>query len=683
MHHCCVKLVCAVVGITFVACVPEAEPEPPPLGETTLEIGSPCIGDVQGTGGDGFGWIGLRSDGTVWEGSPARVIPELDGDVESISDVDGEALHYCAITTDGNVWCWGRNTSGQCGNAMPAGELPDPFNVPLPAAATEVSVGWGFTCALLVDNTVWCWGINQLGQMGIGTTTTEELVPVQVTGLPNNVSRVSAGYDHTCVIAGTDLYCWGGNLYGQIGQNDTTPPDPPHLTPKLAMSNVQYISAGGFFNCAIDTTDQLWCWGDNADGHLGLGDQSNRSVPTMVPGMDDVAEVDTGVRSACGLLNDGSVHCWGFQGSGRLGDGVYAMDDVTRRTFPAPVHGPLGQPGGAQSIRVTEGAGCAVATNGSLWCWGWGEFLDGGDQTAIPVEVNLCDLPMITSLDPATGSTLGGTHVVIHGDSFQDGATVTFGGMAGTNVSFVSAAQIEVDAPALFESVQDVVVTNPDGTSAIIEDGFAFLPPPSVWQVTPSSGSVEGGDRVTVLGSGLQPGVVVTFGDADATDPTIVDEGVEVTLPAHAAGVVDVTVTNPDGGSDTASMVFEFVVPPTPASLDVSVGPTAGGTRVIITGDGFDWTSAVTFGGVLAESVTYADPMTLSVYTPAHEAGTVDVVVTNDDGLTGTLAGGFTYDDDGGGGGGGCCSAGNDTPPSGSLVFAVFGLLFVMRRRRL
>jgi alpha-tubulin suppressor-like RCC1 family protein len=686
VHHVVVKSLLVVLCITFIACVPEAdEDEAPPVGETTLEIASPCVGDVQGLGGDGFGWLGLRSDGTVWKGFPAQNVPGLT-DVTAISDVDGESLHHCAIKSDGSLWCWGINTQGQCGNGAPVGELTEPYEVPLSADVLEVAVSWDFTCALLDDNTVWCWGGNAYGQIGTGATSTNVLTPTQVTGLPANVSRVSAGYDHVCVIAGTDLWCWGGNLYGQIGAGDYTPPAPEHLTPELVMSNVQFISAGGFFNCAIDTSDQLWCWGDNASGHLGLGlgDTSNRNVPTMVPGMDDVAEVDTGVRSACGLNNDGSVECWGFQGSGRLGDGVYAMDDVTQREAPEPVHGFLGMANGASTLRVTEGAGCAVAMNGSLWCWGWGEFLDGGGPTAVPVEVNLCDLPMITMLDPASGSTAGGTHVVIHGDSFQDGATVDFGNTPGTNVTFVSQARIEVDAPAFFESTQDVTVTNPDGTVAQVLDGFQFLPPPAVWQVTPSSGSVEGGDRVVVLGSGLQADVTVTFDDADATDPVLVDGGVEVTTPAHAAGVVGVTVTNPDGGTDTTDMIFEFVVPPTPVSLDVAVGPTAGGTRVIITGDGFDWTSAVTFGGVPAESVTFADAMTLSVYTPAHDEGVVDIVVTNEDGLTGTLVGGFTFDDDpdtNGGGGGGCCSAGNDTPPSGSLVFALFGLLFVMRRK--
>lgn len=669
------------------------ETAPPAVAGAVRSITSPCVADVQGLGGYGYGWLGLRTDKTVWKGSPARLVSELADEVEAISDVDGESLHHCAIKTDGSLWCWGLNLHGQCGGGDTTPEISAPIPVlGLPDAVVEVSVSARFTCARLVDNSVWCWGSNIDGQIGTGSVSALELTPRRVEGLPTNVSRISAGYDHVCVIAGTDLWCWGGNLYGQIGAGDFSPPAELHLTPELVMTNIAKLSAGGFFTCVIDLSAQAYCWGDNESGHLGLGlgDTANRNVPTLVPALDDMADIDAGVRSACGLKNDGSVWCWGFQGRGRLGDGVYALDNTTQREEPQPVLGPLGEPGGATAIRFTEGAGCAIATDGSLWCWGWGTFLDGGTETATPVEVDLCNLPMMTELSPAAGSTLGGTHVVISGDAFQDGATVEFGAEPGTNVMFVSADQLEVDAPAYWPSVQDVKVTNPDGTVAILYDAFEFVPPPAAWLVLPAKGPIAGGVRVTVHGSRLRDGVVVSFDGIPATDAAFVDDGVEVTLPAHEAGVVEVTVENPDGQRADGEVLFTYVEPPTPESLDFTSGPPSGGTRVVITGKGFDWTSVVYFDDIAASSITYVDPQTIAAYTPPHEAAVVDVTVTNEDGQSGTLADAFTYGDgggdggggDGGGGDGGCgCATSGRRGAPGPLVLLVIGLVVARRRR--
>lgn len=649
----------AVVVLFLAACAGDSAPS-----STARAVTAPCVGDVQGYGGLGYGWLGLRDDGTVWRGSPAQKVHELGADVVAVADVDGESLHQCAIRADGTLWCWGNNGRGQCGTGVATPELPAPsMVVGLPAGVASVSVSWDFTCALLVDGTVWCWGANSFGQLGDGTFE-DRLTPVQVPiGAGND--QISAGYDHTCALEDGVLSCWGGNLYGQIGAGHFTPPGPTHPSPTTVPGGPwQALSAGGYFTCAIDTSDQLWCWGDNVSGHLGLGtgDTANRHTPALVPAMNDTAAVDTGVRSACGLKNDGSVWCWGYQGGGRLGDGVDAM---TQREAPMAIAMPP-----AATIRVTEGAGCATTTTGALWCWGWGFFLDGTAASSVPVEIDLCGLPSISSLSPPYGSTLGGSVVTINGDEFTDGAEVYFGNTVADEVTSVTATQIVAVAPMHWESTEDVRVELVDGKVAVLPDSFQFLTPPAVWQVAPASGPTAGGTTVTILGSALRDGVTVTFGGVVVDEVTITDEGAELVTPPHAPGLVEVVVTNFDGQTDTLVDAFEYVIPPTPISLFPSYGPVEGNTRVVITGEGFNWTSQVYFDDVLSPSITFVDENTVSAYTPPHEPGLVDVRVTNEDGQSGVLEQVFDYGgspaDAGAGGDGG--GPGVENPGTGGCV---------------
>lgn len=132
-------------------------------------------------------------------------------------------------------------------------------------------------CAVVAGGTVRCWGANDLGQLGNGTTTSS-LAPVVVSGL-SGVSRVSAGLTHTCaVLAGGAVRCWGSNDSGQLGDGTTT----NQTTPVTAVaSGATSVSAGEFSTCAIVTGAAL-CWGGNGTGQLGLGDTVDHLVPTLV-----------------------------------------------------------------------------------------------------------------------------------------------------------------------------------------------------------------------------------------------------------------------------------------------------------------------------------------------------------------------------------------------------------------
>ena len=249
--------------------------------------------------------------------------------------------------------------------------------------------------------------------------------------------------------------------------------------------------------------------------------------------------------------------------------------------------------------------------------------------------------PVITSIVPEEGPTAGGTLVTITGENFQDGATVTFGGVAA-ETTFIDVTSLTAILPAGAVGSVGVVVTNPDGSSATKADAFGYLPP-VITAVVPVSGSVAGGALVTITGQNFQDGATVTFGGTEA-EATFVDATtLTAILPAGAEGTVDVVVTNPDGTSATKADAFQYLAAPVVSTIDPASALTTGGTEVLITGQNFLEGATVTFGGTAAEVVNVVDANNLIVIIPAGEEGIAAVVVTNIDGSSGSLTKTFTY----------------------------------------
>jgi hypothetical protein len=252
--------------------------------------------------------------------------------------------------------------------------------------------------------------------------------------------------------------------------------------------------------------------------------------------------------------------------------------------------------------------------------------------------------PTVSLIDPASGTTLGGTAVTITGTNLTGATAVTFGGTAATSFTVNSATKVTATAPAHAAGAVDVVVTTPGGTAASA-GGFTYVvPTPAITSVSPSSGPTAGGTPVTITGSGFVTGATVSIGGVAATSVNVASAtSITAVTGAHAAGPVDVVVTTP-GGTATSTGGFTYVVPP-PAITSVSPGsgPTAGGTPVTITGSGFVAGATVSIGGVAATSVVVASATSITAVTGAHAAGPVDVVVTNPGGATGTLPAGWAY----------------------------------------
>ena len=239
-----------------------------------------------------------------------------------------------------------------------------------------------------------------------------------------------------------------------------------------------------------------------------------------------------------------------------------------------------------------------------------------------------------------------GTAVSIGGSGFEEGATVTFGGLAATNVVVVSSLTITADTPAHAPGAVEVVVTNPGPFSATLTNGFTYLAaPPSITTVSPNSGLSTGGTAVTITGTDFVSGATVTFGGTSASVTFVNSTQLDVTTPAHVVGAVDVVVTNPDAQFDTSVNGYTYDSAPAPSVTGVSPtsGSTAGGTSVTITGANFAAGATVKFDTLAATGVTFVDSTTITATTPAHALGAVSVTVTNADTQSGTRASAYTY----------------------------------------
>ncbi|TAM83908.1 MAG: hypothetical protein EPN47_03605 [Acidobacteria bacterium] len=271
----------------------------------------------------------------------------------------------------------------------------------------------------------------------------------------------------------------------------------------------------------------------------------------------------------------------------------------------------------------------------------------GGLSSSLPGAFTYtASSPTVASVSPGSGGTAGGTVVAIAGSNFVSGATVSFGGSAASSVSFVSSTQLTATTPAHAAGSVNVMITNPDGTSAMLQGGFTFgAASLTVSSVSPNSGGTAGGTVVTITGSNFASGATVSFGGSAASSVSFVSATqLNATTPAHAAGSVSVAVTNPDGANAVLAGGFTFgTVSLTVSSVSPISGPAAGGTTVTISGANFQTGVSVTFGGLAATSVKLSNSSTIVAVTPQHSSGPATVIITNTSGQSASWASNFTF----------------------------------------
>ena len=260
--------------------------------------------------------------------------------------------------------------------------------------------------------------------------------------------------------------------------------------------------------------------------------------------------------------------------------------------------------------------------------------------------------PEITSVTPNEGPFEGGTSVKINGANFTSDAKVYFGDQEVSSSKFYNSGYILVTSPrATVEGAVDVKVENGDGTQGVLKDGFTYLPEVieelEVHSIDVTSGDKDGGTRVILKGKNIDNGAKVYFGNKEATVVRYYNsESLLLDTPSQdAAGVVDVTVENLDGATATLSDAFTYTEKPAPeiTSISPNSGFEAGGESVTITGENFQSTATVTFGGNEAKVTKRTSTTSIVVTVPAGIEGKVDVEVTNPDGKTATEVEGYEY----------------------------------------
>ena len=254
--------------------------------------------------------------------------------------------------------------------------------------------------------------------------------------------------------------------------------------------------------------------------------------------------------------------------------------------------------------------------------------------------------PTVSSIAPSSGSTSGGTSVTITGTGFLTGATVKIGGTAATNVVVANSTSITATSAAHSAGSGSVVVTNTDGQSGTLASGYTYTnSAATVSAIAPSSGSISGGTSVTIAGTGFLTGATVKLGGTAATNVVVANSAsITATTAAHAAGAVNVLVTNTDGQSGTLTNGYTYTNPaPTVSSITPTSGTANGGTGVTIAGTGFLAGATVKLGGTAATNVSVVSGTSITANTAAHSVGAVSVVVTNTDGQSGSIANGYTY----------------------------------------
>ena len=276
--------------------------------------------------------------------------------------------YNCALLSNGSVKCWGKNDYGQLGDGTTT-DRHTPVSVSGLTNAVAIATGNYHSCALLSDGTVKCWGDNEDGELGDGTTTSSN-TSVSVSGITNAVG-IAAGEYHSCaLLSDGTMKCWGDNYQGQLGDGTTTKySDTPVSVSGL--TNAVSIATGYLHSCALLSDGTVKCWGNNGNGELGDGTTTDRHTPVSVSGLTNAVAIATGEYHSCALLSNGSVKCWGKNDYGQLGDGT-----TTDR------HTPVSVSGLTNAVAIATGCqhNCALLSDGTVKCWGrnnWGQLGDG------------------------------------------------------------------------------------------------------------------------------------------------------------------------------------------------------------------------------------------------------------------------------------------------------------------
>jgi alpha-tubulin suppressor-like RCC1 family protein len=292
--------------------------------------------------------------------------------------------HSLALCSNGTVRSWGDNGWGQLGNGTNISNSNVPVQVSSLTGIVKIAAGGGHSLALKNDGTVWTWGRNDLGQLGIGSSNNDFNVPMKINSF-TGVSAIAAGGFHSLALKndGT-VWAWGSNSLGQLGNGNYTNSNVPVQVSNIG--GVIAIAGGDAHSLALKNDGSVWSWGDNLGGQLGNGTSILKSnVPVQVSSLTGVIAIAAGAYHSLALKNDGTVWAWGDNGFGQLGNGT----NIVKSNVPVQVSSLTGV------IAIAAGAyhSLALKNDGTVWAWGYNNYGQLGNGSNIfysnvPVQVS-------------------------------------------------------------------------------------------------------------------------------------------------------------------------------------------------------------------------------------------------------------------------------------------------------
>jgi prepilin-type N-terminal cleavage/methylation domain-containing protein len=305
----------------------------------------------------------------------------------TFSSVSANNDQNCAIATDGRLFCWGQNSTGGLGD----GTLTNRATPTLVGGTgllggklvKSVGVGYDHACAVNTVGAVYCWGRNDYGQLGNGTTSAAIVgslpAAVNVTGVlaGKAIVSVSSNISITCALSDAGVgYCWGRGNFGSLGSGSFTDSSAPVaivMTGSLAGKTIKTLVSGGLTSCAIASDNLAYCWGYNYYGSLGVGTSAGGSTSTPGPvstagalNGKTIVSISSGFFSVCAVASDQKAYCWGHNDYGQLG-----LGNGTDQSLPTAVV-TTGVLAGKNITQISAGQyhTCAVDTAGLGYCWG-------------------------------------------------------------------------------------------------------------------------------------------------------------------------------------------------------------------------------------------------------------------------------------------------------------------------
>ncbi len=357
-------------------------------------------------GGNASGQLG---NGTTTTGtSPAQITSS-----STFASVAAGSDFALAIDSSRALWAWGDNGSGQFGNDATGSTNSTPTEVSTGPTTTNsttptwmtVAAGTGFAVAIASDGTLWTWGANGSGQLGNGTTTSS-LTPIQPTGTTGSTwTAVAAGSDFVLAIDSNGaLWAWGDNGSGQFGNGTTT----TSSTPARVATSYTWtaVAAGSSFAVALQSGGSLWTWGANTNGQLGNGTTTVSTVnysPVQIASGMTFTSVAAGSNFAFAIDSNSALWSWGYNASGQLGIGSTTDSDTPTQISSSETW---------TAVAAGSNFAIAVASDGSIWAWGDNSSYELGDGTntnqTAPEEIvssGFTVVPTVVSTVPANGAT--------------------------------------------------------------------------------------------------------------------------------------------------------------------------------------------------------------------------------------------------------------------------------------